>query len=287
MEPIVIIGVSGALGREIEKQLVNQEIRYVGFSRINYDFLAGLGTLVQKFDELKPRAIINCAAFNGYDKCAESPSDAYEINGIHPEKLRLISTICNFRVIHVSSEAVFLGNKTNYIYLESDQPNPDTVYGASKLFGEGIRIQKQSKKNSFHVVRLPLLFGPTNQDQIVAKLVKRALTGSTVDISYDVFSTPVYTPHAAEKIITMALSQNPPHSVIHLTSNRLISLGGLVECILRQSNAKFTINPVSNTYFNNKVANPLNCGLSSDYGDFLDFDLSICEYVQTLNDQNF
>ena len=81
----------------------------------------------------------------------------------------------------------FWGKNKGKIYSEQDKPFPITIYGQTKLFGE-ILIKNYS---NVLIVRLPILFGTTQKNQIVDRLVSRLNKGKKVKVSTDVFSTPL------------------------------------------------------------------------------------------------
>jgi dTDP-4-dehydrorhamnose reductase len=284
-KPVIVFGASGALGEEIIKQLNSININQLGLHRRDYDLTSSISDLIKKLDDLNPKVIINCVSYNGYDKCSENPALAYEVNGIFPQKLQLVSNILGVKIIHISSEAVFLGDRMGVTYTESDLPNPGTIYGKSKYIGEGAGYGLTAETSGFHVIRLPLLFGPTNRGQIVAKLVKSAVTGSILNISSDVYSTPAYTPHVARKIISMALSEDYLPKIVHITSNHLISLSDFISGVLTKMGNYVVVKPVSSSYFSTKIDKPLNYGLSSiykNYDNLIKFDESETEYVHYL-----
>ena len=286
-KPVIVFGASGALGKEITKQLNSMNINQLGIYRKDYALTSPISDLIAMVNELEPKVIINCVSYNGYDKCSESPAVAYEVNGIFPQKLQLASNILGTKIIHISSEAVFLGDKKGVTYTERNLPNPGTVYGESKYIGEGAGCGLNVDTGGFHVVRLPLLFGPTNRGQIVSKLLETAISGSILNISNDVYSTPAYTPHVARNIISMALSEDYFPKIVHITSNHLISLSDFISRILTKMDKYGLVNPVNSSFFSTKIDKPLNYGLSSiykKYGNLIDFDESELEYLHYLKD---
>jgi dTDP-4-dehydrorhamnose reductase len=82
-----------------------------------------------------PAVIINAAAYTAVDKAETEPEVAMAINGTAPgvlaEEARRLGSI----LLHYSTDYVFDGAKQS-AYLEADAPNPQNVYGKSKLAGD-------------------------------------------------------------------------------------------------------------------------------------------------------
>ncbi|NTW44786.1 MAG: nitrous oxide-stimulated promoter family protein, partial [Anaerolineaceae bacterium] len=85
-------------------------------------------------DQYKPDIIFHCAAMANIDQCEENPELTFRINAELPGKIAYLSKRKGIKLVHISTDAVFDGQKGNYT--EDDQPNPLGVYAKSKLEGE-------------------------------------------------------------------------------------------------------------------------------------------------------
>ena len=85
-------------------------------------------------DQYKPDIIFHCAAMANIDQCEENPDLTFRINAELPGKIAYLSKRKGIKLVHISTDAVFDGQKGNYT--EDDQPNPLGVYAKSKLEGE-------------------------------------------------------------------------------------------------------------------------------------------------------
>jgi dTDP-4-dehydrorhamnose reductase len=148
---ILILGVSGMLGNAMLKVLVkkdNWEVfgtlrneRYVEFfpRSISGSIISNIDTsktdVVEKlFNEVKPNVVINCIGITKHQPGCCDPALAIEINSLLPHRLANICMNSNARLIHISTDCVFSGNKGNYI--EADFPDANDLYGRSKALGE-------------------------------------------------------------------------------------------------------------------------------------------------------
>lgn len=103
------------------------------FTVIETDLLAS-GELERLLDRVQPDWIINCAALAIVDACEADPDLAEQLNVKLPKKLATYVGRGGARLVHVSTDAVFDGQRGNYT--EEDCPNPLSVYARTKLAGE-------------------------------------------------------------------------------------------------------------------------------------------------------
>lgn len=84
-------------------------------------------------DEVQPDVVIN--AIGVLNESAEQNEQlAFQVNALLPHQLVKLMNRRKGKVIHISSDCVFKGDKGNYT--ESDQPDGITVYAKSKALGE-------------------------------------------------------------------------------------------------------------------------------------------------------
>ncbi len=90
-----------------------------------------VGTVISEF---RPQAVINAAGIVKQRPGAEDPVVSNEINALFPHRLARLCRANDARLLHISTDCVFSGEKGNY--RESDRPDPIDVYGRTKLEGE-------------------------------------------------------------------------------------------------------------------------------------------------------
>jgi dTDP-4-dehydrorhamnose reductase len=92
------------------------------------------GALERLLEETKPDWVINCAALAIVDACEANPNLAYSLNVELPSQLAKHVARGGARMVHISTDAVFDGQRGEYT--EADTPNPLSVYARTKLEGE-------------------------------------------------------------------------------------------------------------------------------------------------------
>jgi dTDP-4-dehydrorhamnose reductase len=144
MMKAVIIGKSGQLAQELVAVLP-ECIEYLSLGRNDTD-ITNYDELSEKIGLFQPNVIINASAYTAVDKAEADIDSAYLINDKAVEIMAKIAKENNCRFIHVSTDFVFDG-ESNLAYEVGCIPNPNSVYGASKLAGE-LTIKKTYPENS-------------------------------------------------------------------------------------------------------------------------------------------
>jgi dTDP-4-dehydrorhamnose reductase len=141
----LITGASGLLGLNLALQfseksqvfgtVYSHSLTNVPFKAIQADLKDERETL-DCIEESKPDVIINCAALANLEACESDPQSAQLMNVNLPEILARVAKSNGIKMIHVSTDAVFDGQKGNYS--EKDLPNPLSIYAKTKWEGEKV-----------------------------------------------------------------------------------------------------------------------------------------------------
>lgn len=143
MKRLLVTGASGLLGlhlalHEKERRAVcgvvnRQALAEPPFQVVQAD-LTEEGTAEKIIEQFKPDLMVHCAAMADIDACEKNPEKAAVVNGEVPGRLARLAGESGFQFIHISTDAVFDGERGDYS--ESDAVNPLSVYAATKLAGE-------------------------------------------------------------------------------------------------------------------------------------------------------
>ena len=131
--PVLITGCSGQVGGEL-RRVLSRTYAVVAPARKQLD-LADSRSIRRVVQEIRPRWIINSAAYTAVDRAESEPDAAFAINGTAPGILGEEALKVGAAVLHLSTDYVFSGKGTRP-YVEADETGPLNVYGASKLVGE-------------------------------------------------------------------------------------------------------------------------------------------------------
>jgi dTDP-4-dehydrorhamnose reductase len=130
---ILLTGSNGQVGFELNKKL-SALGEVIAADREELD-LADSDAIKKFIDQIKPGIIINPAAYTAVDKAESEPELAYKINVTAPKVLASMAAELDIPLIHFSTDYVFDGLKKE-AYVESDETNPQSVYGKTKCEGE-------------------------------------------------------------------------------------------------------------------------------------------------------
>ncbi|MGH8703252.1 MAG: dTDP-4-dehydrorhamnose reductase family protein [Burkholderiales bacterium] len=84
--------------------------------------------------DFRPEAVINAAGIVKQRPEAHAPDVSNEVNAVFPHRLAGLCRAHAARLVHLSTDCVFSGEKGHYS--ESDRPDPVHLYGETKLRGE-------------------------------------------------------------------------------------------------------------------------------------------------------
>ncbi len=93
-----------------------------------------INSLIQLFGKTRPDVAVNCIGLIKQLGSASEPLQAIPINSLLPHTLARLADATQSRLIHLSTDCVFRGDRGNYH--ESDTPDAQDLYGRSKLLGE-------------------------------------------------------------------------------------------------------------------------------------------------------
>ena len=130
---ILLTGKNGQVGFELQRALAPLgEVVAVDLDECDLSNADAIRRLVA---EVRPQVIVNPAAYTAVDKAESEPGLAQAINAAAPGVFGEEAARLGSLVIHYSTDYVFDGTGQG-AYTESDEPNPQSVYGQTKLAGE-------------------------------------------------------------------------------------------------------------------------------------------------------
>ena len=213
---IWLIGNKGMLGSEIEAQLQKNGMDYVASDR---DVDITDESALDAFANGKNIGwIINCSAYTAVDKAESDTNLCEQINATGPLNIAKIAKKTGAKLIHFSTDYVFDGNAQTP-YRPEDTPNPQSVYGSTKLKGEeNIR----SVFNRFFVIRIAWLYGKYGPN-FVKTMLRLFAERDELKVVSDQFGAPTYALILAKNVVNMIQRNNETFGVYHYTDAGKIS----------------------------------------------------------------
>lgn len=265
---VFVTGANGQLGHDVIKVLRRRGHIEIGtdLQKLSEETSACISLDITQRDavfriirEVKPDAVIHCAAWTAVD-LAEEDGRVDIVRNINVNGTQYIAEACKAvgaRMLYLSTDYVFDGHGTIPWKPDCRDYRPLNVYGQSKLDGERAvsRIL-----DSYFIVRTAWVFGE-NGNNFVKAMLKAAKSCSEVQVVNDQTGTPTYTPDLAELLVDMV--ETDRYGYYHATNE-----GGYITWydfaveIYRQAKLKMKVIPVSTSeYGSRRAARPLNSRL--------------------------
>ena len=148
---------------------------------------------------IEPDYIVNCAAYTNVDNSETDKETCYSVNVMGLKNLISYSAL-NTKIIHISTDYVFDGNKI--LYSEEDAPNPISYYGKVKLESEN--ILRSARRDSI-VLRTSVIYDESHNSFF--SWVKRSLANNgTIKVVTDQTSNPTWSWSLSEAIYKLILN---------------------------------------------------------------------------------
>lgn len=200
IKKVLVTASNGQVGYLLSQKLekLQDEFELFSFDKAGLD-ITSQDNVAEKCEDIQPNIIINCAAHTGVDKAETDIKNSFAINELGPKYLAEQSLKHDALLIHISTDYVFDGNKADP-YLETDTPNPQGIYGKSKLAGE-VAIQNTGCKHI--ILRTAWVFGE-HGNNFVKTMLKLGKVREELAIIGDQFGGATYAGDIAEAAIKIA-----------------------------------------------------------------------------------
>jgi dTDP-4-dehydrorhamnose reductase len=243
---ILLTGAHGQLGTALQAVLSEHEV--AAFSHEQLD--------ITRLDEVRaacaarrPDLVINAAAYNNVDGAESDSSAAYAGNALGPRNLAVATAARQIALLHISTDYVFDGESLRP-YHEYDRPNPQSVYGASKLAGEEA-VRALNWRH--YIVRTAWLYdvGGRNFPNTMLTLAKN---NPIVRVVSDQFGSPTYVPHLAQALASLLTSE--AYGTYHCAGQGGTSWYELTRALYRALEVPTPVLPVSSAEFPRPARRP-------------------------------
>lgn len=217
------------------------------------------------FEKNRPNIVINAAAFTAVDDAEVRVFDANQVNHIGAGNLAKAAAKVNAVIIQVSTDYVFSG-EASAAYVECDVTKPINVYGQTKLAGENVVAQFNSK----HIIlRTSWLFGESGKNFYLT-LVHLLNTKSRINLVNDQIGAPTYVPDFVGLIIKIIRKLNEQSflswGVYHYSGYPFVSWFEFAQQIQRSlypDGSRCNLVGVSSEFYNSAAKRPLSSRLDS------------------------
>lgn len=248
MKKIIVTGCNGQLGRAVNKQYAgNTEYELVNTDVAELD-ITSVDKVMELVGEVKPYAIINCAAYTAVEACEKEEDLAFRINAIGARNLGIAAEAFGAKLVHISTDYVFAGNGTRP-YRETDPTGPQGAYGRTKLAGE--EFVKEFSSRHF-IIRTAWLYG--DGKNFVRTMLRLAETNDKVRVVRDQVGSPTSASELAKAIAYLLPTDN--YGLFHGTCEGDCSWAQFTEEIFRLAGKSTIVEGITSEEYGAAVKRP-------------------------------
>jgi len=237
----LVLGSAGLIGHQVYNYLKvsdNYELHNISYRNKIQDDTILLNArdeqvFIDKITSIRPQYIINCIGIliNGSDK---DPENAIFLNSYMPHRLARLADEINAKLIHISTDCVFSGNKRGP-YVETDEKDGRDIYAKTKGLGEVV--------NDKHLTLRTSVVGPelkTDGEELFHWFMsqKSDISGFTKAIWSGVTTIEL------AKAVKWAID-NEVTGLYHVTNNSSISKYDLLKLFQKYTKKDISIRPVN------------------------------------------
>ena len=242
---ILVVGANGMLGRDM-MALIGDAARGVDIDEID---ITALESTERILTTLKPKTVINCAAYTDVDGCEANVEKAMQVNCEGVAHLAIASRAIGARLVHISTDYIFDGGKGSP-YVEDDAPCPLGVYGESKLAGE-----MNAAFNPDHlIVRTQWLYG-LHGNNFVETMLRLASEKNELTVVDDQIGSPTWTVDLGHAIL--ALLKTGHSGIYHAANSGYCSWNGFAKAIFEESGLPIQVTGMTTDELNRPARRPL------------------------------
>lgn len=224
-QKILITGATGMLGKSIINDFkddnrfevygisrkINEKIN--NYNRVIVD-ITDNDELIKNLKLINPDVIIHCAANTNVEECNNNKEDVYKL---HVDATQTLAEF-NSRYIYISTDSVFDGQQGEYS--EEDEVNPLNYYASTKLEGEKVSLDSNSKAL---ILRTNIYgFHLDKKNSLVEWALRNLLLNNKINGFNDVYFNPVYVGQLA-RIIKKIVTSNNVIGILNIGSKEYIS----------------------------------------------------------------
>ena len=238
---IMVTGAEGMLGADLVPRL--EKIKGVELERTTIDDLdiTDLAAVRDRMLSVKPDIVVHCAAYTAVDQAEKEPEQAYRVNASGTKNIAIFCRELSAEMYYLSTDYVFNGD-SEQPYLETDEVDPISVYGSTKLAGERF-VQALVERHK--ICRTSWLCG-VNGPNFVETILRLAANQKSISVINDQVGRPTFTIDLAEQIAQLIDVEAP--GIYHLTNDgyctwyrfacKIIELAGLKDVRVRPITTK-------------------------------------------------
>ncbi|MCQ6280011.1 dTDP-4-dehydrorhamnose reductase [Bacillus sp. EB600] len=251
---ILVTGYTGQLGFDVVHEGLNRGFDMVGVSSRDFN-ITDEGSVHRFVKEIKPDAIIHCAAYTAVDKAEDDKENCWNVNVEGTKHLASAAKEINAKFMYISTDYIFNGEGETP-FIETDEPSPVGYYGLTKYEGEKV---VQNLLNDLFIVRISWVFGINGQN-FVKTMLRLAENHDELNVVGDQVGSPTNTYDLSRLLIDMI--QTNKYGIYHATNEEFCSWAEFASEIFRFAGKQVRVNSISTNEYLTRAVRPKNSRMS-------------------------
>ena len=268
----LVFGAAGQLGSELVRLLGED----VGLTHDQVS-ITDPAAIEAAIAERQPDMVFNCAAYNAVDRAETESALAFAVNAEAPRTIAMACRRHGASLVHFSTNFVFDGSGAEP-YVESDEPNPLSAYGASKLAGERNVLELGTH---VLVVRTAAVFGTTTGRSFPERILTRARAGDQLRVVSDQTVNPSYAADLA--VAALELAEEGFAGIIHAVADGCAGWDEFARVALAESGVAADVESISSAAHPAPARRPVNgCLATIRYHPLRPWQEAVRDWAQSL-----
>ena len=246
MSNILVTGGNGQLGSEIKELSIsctNGSFFFTDVSDLDITNYTAVAAFI-KTNSID--VIVNCAAYTAVDKAESEPELADAINHLAVKNLAIIARERGAKLIHISTDYVFDGTG-HKPYVETDTPNPQSVYGQTKLDGE-LAMQAINPANSI-IIRTSWVYSNFGSN-FVKTMLRIGQEHKEISVVSDQIGSPTYACDLAKAILEILPQiKNEQVAIYHFANLGNCSWSEFAKAIFKIKGMDVKVHPITTSQY--------------------------------------
>lgn len=254
---VAVTGAGGQLGQALQYIAPKYPaLKFIFASSAEAD-ITDKNSLEAYFKNHIPDFCINAAAYTAVDKAESEPEKAFAVNVSGAKNLAEVCNENHTTLLHISTDFVFDGTK-NEPYTEEDLPNPQSVYGKTKLDGEN-EIRKTTEK--YFIIRTSWVYSQYGNN-FMKTMLRLGNERDSLSVVNDQTGTPTNALDLAEMLITIILSGKQDYGIYNYSNEGSCTWYEFAEEIFSINKINIDLQPIPTSAYPTPAKRPLYSVLS-------------------------
>lgn len=249
---ILVTGAGGQLGQALREVLAGRDVMYRASAELDITDAEACRRLV---GENGVSVILNAAAYTKVDKAESEQEQAFAVNRDGAGNLAKAAQETGALVVHVSTDYVFDG-RLDRPYAETDVANPQTIYGRSKLAGEGLVLEHAP---AAVVLRTGWVYSAYGAN-FLKTMLRLGAERESLGVVADQTGTPTLADHLARDMVKvmdmLAVGHGGIREIFHYADDGVATWYDFASTIMRTAGLGCEVKPITTADYPTAAARP-------------------------------